>query len=60
MAADRTSNKTFIAEMLKADQDDQKIRELVNGIMKVINKSGAEVQAASIATLVTALNSGGF
>lgn len=58
MAFDRTTelNTTYIAYLLREDNHDVKTRMLVNAMMKAINKSGAEVQAASISTLKTAID----
>lgn len=60
MAFDRTINKTYIAEMIKADPDDQHQRELIIGYMKLIDYSAAEVAAASVATITSALTSAGL
>lgn len=60
MAYDRAApDKTYIANMLRADDHDEHTRQLINALMKILNKSGAEIQSTSIADLVTALNSAG-
>ena len=60
MAYDRAApDKTFIANMLRADDQDEHTRQLLNALAKILNLSYAQIQADTIAQLVTALGNAG-
>jgi hypothetical protein len=60
MAYDRAApNKTKIAYLLKEDNQDENVRQLVDALAKILNKNAATIQSDSVSTLVTALGSAG-
>lgn len=54
-----TPDKTFMANILKSDDQDAHIRCLIDGIAKLLNKDAATIQSDSMATLTAALVSAG-